>query len=531
MMFQPGRVLAFFTMLMLFMLAASQEVSAEGIRGGFDEAFGLRIHPDSRSVPPDVRHRPHPGPDRTRAISVIYWNQIATDASVLDHTQPVAPETRVFGEQLGPVRTSRALAIVHIAIFDAVNAIAGSYESYTRLNRARPVTSTRAAIAQAAHDTLLFLYPSQAARFDLSLSQALEPIPNGQAKSDGIELGRHAAAAILALRADDGYPPDYEEPLLGTDFILSNAPGKWRQDPISRVPIAMGAHWGKVKPFVMKSGDQFRSPIPPPLESPAYATAYHEVKRLGGCGLDPAGCPGGPDGHPTPTDRTPGQTEIGLYWAYDGTPGLGVPPRLYNQIAMRIARKMGTDTDEVELARLLALVNVAMADAGIAVWESKYHYQFWRPVTGIREAGEGTGPTGLGDGNPQTVGDTNFTPLGAPASNLLGSNFTPPFPAYPSGHAGFGGALFEMLRNYYRTERIPFTFVSDELNGVTKDNQGNVRPLVTRGFSSLSQAEKENGQSRIYLGIHWAFDSTEGIKQGNRVADYVFMNILEPQRR
>jgi hypothetical protein len=241
---------------------------------------------------------------------VSYWNQVAIDASVLDHTQPVAPETRVFGEQLGPVRTSRALAIVHLAVFDAVNAIAGRYESYSKLTRARPVTPTRAAIAQAA-------------RFDLSLAQALEPIPNGPAKSDGVELGRHAAVAILALRADDGYPADYEEPLLGTDFIPSDAPGKWRQDPVSRVPIALGAHWGKVKPFALKSGDQFRAPIPPSLESPEYATAYHEVKRLGGCGLDPAGCPGGPDGHQTPTDRTPGQTEIGIYWGYDGTPGFG----------------------------------------------------------------------------------------------------------------------------------------------------------------------------------------------------------------
>ena len=529
MMSQPGKVLVLFAAL--FMLATPQGVSAERMRGGSDEAFGPRIHSDPRSAPPDTRHRPHHGSDRTRAVAVSYWNQIALDAGVLDHTQPVAPETRVYGEQLGPVRTSRALAIVHIAIFDAVNAIAGSYDSYSKLNRVRPVTSTRAAIAQAAHDTLLFLYPSQAARFDLSLAQALEPIPNGQAKSDGIELGRHAAVAILALRADDGYPADYEEPLLGTDFIPNDAPGKWRQDPISLVPIAMGAHWGKVKPFALKSGDQFRVPPPPALVSPEYASAYREVKRLGGCGFDPTDCPSGPDGHPTPTDRTPGQTEIGLYWGYDGTPGLGVPPRLYNQIAMRIAHTMGTDSDEVELARLLALVNVAMADAGIAVWESKYQYQVWRPVTGIREAGDGTGPTGLGDGNPQTVGDTNFTPLGAQASNLTGPNFTPPFPAYPSGHAGFGGALFEMLRNYYRTDRIPFTFVSDEFNGVTKDNQGNVRPLVTRRFSSLSQAEKENGQSRIYLGIHWTFDSTEGIKQGNRVADYVFMNILEPRRR
>lgn len=154
---------------------------------------------------------------------------------------------------------------------------------------------------------------------------------------------------------------------------------------------------------------------------------------------------------------------------------------------MTIAHKMGTDNDVMELARLLALVHVGMADAGSAVWESKYYYQYWRPITGIREADERTGPSGLGDGNPATAGDTNFSPLGAPASNLTGPNFTPPFPAYPSGHAGFGGAFFEMLRNFYRTDRIPFTFVSDEFNGVTLDNNGVVRPLVERRFSSLDR--------------------------------------------
>ena len=183
---------------------------------------------------------------------------------------------------------------------------------------------------------------------------------------------------------------------------------------------------------------------------------------------------------------------------------------------------MGTDI--VDLARLLAIVNVAMSDAGVASWESKYFYQFWRPVTGIREADPGTGPTGRGDGNPLTIGDRKFSPLGAPASNLQGPNFTPPFPAYPSGHAVFGGALFQTLRNFYRTDEIPFTFTSDELNGVTADNEGNVRPLLPRTFRTLSQAEEENGQSRIYLGIHWAFDKTEGIAQGRRIANYVFAN-------
>jgi hypothetical protein len=528
---QISKVLVLFAVL--FGLASSQVSFAAGPRGGANDLFGPRIHLDPLSAQPDARHRPHPGPDRTRAVAVSYWNQIARDASVLDHTPVLPGDPRIFGEQVGPVRTSYALAIVHIAIFDAANAIAGGYESYTGLPRARPVTSVRAAIAQAAYDTLVFLYPSQTANFDLSLTEALEAIPDGQTKSDGIDLGHKAAAAILALRANDGYYPHYPHPLsspkyvelqLGTDFFPSDLPGKWRQDPISLVPIALGVNWGKVTPFVLKSGDQFRIPKPPALDSPEYAAAFNEVKRLGGCGTDATACfVGGndllPGGSLTPTERSPEQTEIGIYWGYDGTPGLGVPPRLYNQIAMKIAHKMGTDSDEVELARFLALVNVAIADVGIAAWESKYYYQVCRPVTCIREVDESTG------------GIPTFTPLGAPASNLRGPNFTPPFPAYPSGHAAFGGALFEMLRNFYRTDRIPFTFVSDEFNGVTTDNQGRVRQPVTRSFSTLTQAEKENGQSRIYLGIHWSFDATEGITQGHRVADYVFKNMLRPQHR
>jgi membrane-associated phospholipid phosphatase len=136
--------------------------------------------------------------------------------------------------------------------------------------------------------------------------------------------------------------------------------------------------------------------------------------------------------------------------------------------------------------------------------------------------------TGLGDGNPDTIGDTNFTPLGAPASNLNGPNFTPPFPAYPSGHAGFGGALFQVMRRFYGTDNIVFTFVSDEFNGQTRDNNGNIRPYRPRSFSTLSQAEEENGQSRIYLGIHWSFDKTEGIALGRRVGDYVFDQAFTP---
>jgi hypothetical protein len=262
----------------------------------------------------------------------------------------------------------------------------------------------------------------------------------------------------------------------------------------------------------MRSPSQFRVPPPPAMTSAAYTAAYDEVKRLGG------------DGVHTPTERSADQTHIGIFWGYDGTPSLCAPPRLYNQIATEISK---SNTSVIQLARLYALLNVAMADAGIAGWESKYFYDFWRPVTGIREADAGTGPSGAGDGNPATIGDSGFFPLGAPASNLTGPNFTPPFPAYPSGHATFGAALFEMLRNVYGTDRVSFTFTSDEFNGQTVGNDGQVRPLLPRSYTRLSQAEEENGQSRIYLGIHWAFDKTAGIQQGRRVADYVFANAFQ----
>jgi PAP2 superfamily protein len=484
----------------------------QGFRGHRD-ALGPRFERAQRSrTAPRRQGRPR----RTdTAARLRHWNEIAINASGLDHTPVASGENRVFGEQLGPGRSSRAMAIVHIAVFDALNAITGEYQSSTGLAPARAGTSPDAAIAQAAHDTLVVLFPSQAANFDTRLVEDLAEIPDGRSKTDGIDLGGRVAAAILALKASDG--SQHAEPRVGIEFIPSDDPGRWRQDPISLIPLALGAHWGTVQPFVLEAADQFRVPPPPALNSPAYAIAFNEVKALGG------------DGFVTPTMRTADQTFAGIYWAYDGTPSLCAPPRLYNQIAVQIAGQRRSNA--MELARLLALVNVAMADAGVAVWESKYYYEFWRPVTGIREADPGTGPTGAGDGNPDTVGDTTFSPLGAPASNLNGPNFTPPFPAYPSGHAGFGGALFQILRRFYRTDNIPFTFVSDEFNGVTLDNNGNVRPLIPRSFSSLSQAEEENGQSRIYLGIHWAFDKTEGIIQGRRVADFVFQNALLPQRR
>jgi hypothetical protein len=444
----------------------------------------------------DRQKRPHDA-DATRRL--LFWNEVALKANARDHARsaPLSPE------QGGPGRTARALAIVQIAVFDAYNAIVGGYESYadpdlilgdadSESDRGRGSDRRRAsvdaAIAEAAGDTLKALYPSQAADIAAVQETDLDSIPDSRAKDAGIRIGRRAAEVILAIRSNDG--SQHQEPNYHVDYFPPTGPGKWTPDPSSGSNLAMGAFWGRVQPFVMSSANQFRAAPTPALDSPAYAQAVDELKRLGGVDSQ---------------ERTEDQTIAGIYWGYDGTPFLGTPPRLYNQIAAQIAQEKGTGG--IELARLLALVNVALADAALASWETKYHEVFWRPVTAI----------------------PNFVPLGAPASNTNGRNFTPPFPAYTSGHATLGGALFQTLRRFYRTDEISFSFISDEFNGVTRDNTGKVRPLVLRHFQSLSQAEEENGQSRIYLGIHWSFDKTEGIKQGRQVANHVFNNSFRRQ--
>jgi len=445
--------------------------------------------------------------DASIKAAVQKWNRMATEAVALDHTPSQEGEGRVAYEQGGPTRTSRALAIAHIAMFDALNAVTGGFESYTRTPAAEAGTSAEAAIAQSMRDVLVALYPSQSDTFDVALEDDLASIPDGFMKDAGVSLGRDVAERILALREGDGSDTPVE-------YVFSDLPGAWRKDPMNPTQEPIGEEWFQVTPFVMNGTTQFRSPPPPDLDSAEYTAAFAEVQTVGGDGVN------------TPTTRTPEQTSIGMFWGYDGTSGMGTPPRLFNQIAMTIADDRGLGG--ADMARMLALINVAMADACIAVWDSKFHYNYWRPVTAIREADEGAGPTGLGDGNAATAGDPAFVPLGAPASNSSDNNFTPAFPAYPSGHAGFAGAVFQTLRTFYGTDDIQFTFMSDEMNGETKDNGGIIRPASPRRFMTLSQAEEECGQSRIYLGIHWTFDKTAGVAQGNRVADFVIEHAYQP---
>ena len=435
------------------------------------------------------------------ADAVLDWNAVALQAVANDHT----PSIVLRAEQGGPTKTTRALGIVHAAIFDAVNSIDRSYTPYLISTGGPRSASIDAAAGQAAHDTLVALYPSQKLMFDLALNSTLRDIPNGPAELQGILIGKTVAKAILAARAND----HSQTP---ADFVNVNEAGHFQTYPGE--PGALSPGWGDVHTFAIPSAAQFLAPPPPAMNTPEYAAAYNEVKSLGG------------DGITTPTLRTAEQTEIGIFWGYDGVPGLGTPPRLYNQIARTIADTQ--HNTEVQNARLFALVNIAMADAGIASWDTKYEYDIWRPVRGICQV-DLLGAA-IDDGNAATSPDPTWKPLGAPFTNgpAGATNFTPPFPAYTSGHATFGAALFETLTRFYGRDDMTFTIGSDEFNGINRDVDQSVRPVVTRTYDSFSEASEENGQSRIYLGIHWAFDKTAGITQGNAIANYVFDNFLKP---
>lgn len=208
---------------------------------------------------------------RLSTDSIRRWNQIAIDATGLDHTPPRPGESRVFKEQFGPGRSSRAMAMVHIAMFDAANALFNEYASYTGVQAPNHDVSLQAAISQAAHDTLADLFPAQSASFDARLAEDLAQVKNEKQRANGVNLGRRVAAALSLLRTHDG--SEHPEPVIGVGWFTSNLPGYWRMDPISQVPLASGAHWGECVPFVLTSGSQFRAPPFPDMSSPAYTSA------------------------------------------------------------------------------------------------------------------------------------------------------------------------------------------------------------------------------------------------------------------
>jgi hypothetical protein len=389
------------------------------------------------------------------------WNQISENAvKAGKHPLPV---------------TSVEFAIVQLAIYDAVESIDGHYQPYyTRVPGA--TGSLSAAAAKAGHDTLVGLFPAQSAALDAAYAEFLAT--NGVDPLDpGTAVGAQAAANILALRANDGRFPLNPPPFLGSTAI-----GQWRPTP-SLLPgppptLAPGlTPWlASVRPFTMHSGSQFRVDPPPDLTSQLWVDDYNETKTVGSL---------------TSTTRTAEQTEIGYFWADSG-------PLLWQNALRYIAGTHLRNTGDS--ARMFALAEAALADAQIACWDSKYFYNFWRPITAIR--------LGDQDDNPATVVDPNWQPL----------INTPNFPEYPSGHADVSGAVSHMLRLFFGTDELTFQMITT--NALARQK--------TRTFTRFSQAEQEVINARVYVGIHYRNSDTTAGAQGRRVANWVFKHSLRP---
>ncbi len=459
---------------------------------------------------------------------ILFWNDVALEANRVSHTIPEDPKLR---EQNGPTLSSRALAIVHLAMYDAFAGASGNpanLPAYLTSGPAAAGASIDAAVAAAAHATLSSLFPSQKPFFDLKHAQAGLQDPGLKA---GHEFGLMVARGILNDRKGDPNAGD-------NGYAASMARGAHRPDPDNPGQGFHAPFYGaRSKLFATTARHQLNPPPQPslPAPPPAYISALRQVRRRGIA----------PELMGTlPTNaarRSVEETLVGVYWGYDGARELGTPPRMYNQIVRVVADNQ--NNTPAENARLFALVNVAMADAGILAWDEKYRHDLWRPVLGIREHDRSMGPAGVANNTISTESQPDWLPLGAPNTNSRTSdrevppkNGTPPFPAYPSGHATFGAAAFHITRLFYGPvaegglgrggvsagDRNPdnlfdnLEFVSDEHNGVSKDNKGTVRPRHVRNFpDGLWDMIIENGRSRVWLGVHWVFDAFAVVDPNN----------------
>jgi hypothetical protein len=415
------------------------------------------------------------------ADAVTHWNDVLLR---------VIRDLRGVHGSVGPI--SRGGAMMHGAVYDAVNSIAPStHRPYLVSVPAAPRASVEAAIAHAAHDTLTAAFPTTTLDLEAERDDAIAALPPAADVAGGKAVGKAAARAMIAARAGDGADDD-------ALYASGSQTGDWR--PTNSGP-ALTPNWPSVKPFGIPAGNSFRPPRPggyaskvEMLKSPEYAAQLNEVKRLG---------------KSDSTKRTAEQTEIAFFWAndVDGTYKLG---QLFD------ITRIVSDQKHLDLtgnARLFALVAVALADAAIVAWDSKYEtsLDLWRPETAIRLAAT--------DGNPATQPDTTWEPLCfTPA---LKAHFTPPTPAYASGHAAFAAAHAGIMRRFFGTDNVTFT-------AGTEDPNLPQTPKVKRSFNSFTEAALENGRSRVYLGVHFPWDSDHGFLSGNALAEHVYDHVLRP---
>jgi hypothetical protein len=387
---------------------------------------------------------------------VLDWNEVAL-ATIQRELAP-------------PPVAAWVLATTHIAIHDTVNSIEPRHNSFRVFVPCSSDTSREAAAAQAAFRVLHQFYPAERARLEFALATSLAQAPDGPGKTAGISLGNIVAERVIDWRRSDG-----SQRIVA--YSPGTQPGQWRPTPPD-FQRAMLPCWAYVTPFGIAYASQFRNAFPPTLDSAEYAAAFEEVKLLGSINS---------------RVRTAEQTQIAHFWA-DG-PGTVTPAGHWNRIAQTVSRSAGLTMHEN--ARLLALLNVAMADGAIVCWDGKYAFNFWRPVSAIHEADT--------DGNQRTRSDRGWWPL----------LNTPPFPSYTSGHSTFSGAAAQTLTLFFGRDDVRFS-----------DTSGAAR--ISRTFTSFSQAAEEAGRSRIYGGIHFEFDNRGGLQSGRAVGQYIFDNYLKP---
>ena len=406
---------------------------------------------------PATRHRARAAVSSSQPDQVIQWNRTLLQVLQTPGAQPAT------------VHPTRSMAIVHLAIYDAVNAIVGGDSPYLPLHAPR-AASPDAAAAAAAHTVMLSLFPSQQSVIDAKFQDSLAQIGGGARVRRGIRVGTEAANRILAARANDGSgatPPV---------FVPQSGPGEYQLTPPNfQQPVF--THWANVRPFALGTADQFRPPPPPAVTSPRYTADFGEVKSLGTL---------------TGSTRTADQTDIGRFW------GAAPVQNVWNQIAQTAGMSNHNSLDQD--ARLFALLDTSLADGVIALYDSKYAYHRWRPVTAVRAADS--------DGNPDTAGDTGWTPLAATALD----------PSYVGAHAEISQSAAVALREFFGTDRLDFSLTNPSLPG------------VERSFQSFSQAADEAAVSRIYAGQHFRYDEDAGQALGDQVGDFVSHHILAPVR-